>query len=182
VPALVIVIGPAAAVVTALLITKLFPVKAIPDTPLVFKAPLNVVVPVPALWVKLAAFTVPVNVPVEQLVTVTVPISVPILPETPMVLVVLKVILEAVLPAVPATEDNEIGVAAPAPKVKVTPSERVAAPKVIVPVPELSIALPVMAAAEVPKLMTLLVVVMLLEIVLAPTVWVTPAVKVQPPA
>ena len=84
--------------------------------------------------VNVAAVTLPVNVPVEQLVTVTVPISVPIAPETPMVLVVLKVISEAVLPAVPATDDNETGVAAPAPTVRVTPSAKVMAPIVIVPV------------------------------------------------
>ena len=77
---------------------------------------------------------VPENVPVEQLVTVMVPISVPIAPETPMVPVVLKVISEAVPLVVPVTEDNEIGVEAPAPTVNVALSARVIAPMVIWPV------------------------------------------------
>ena len=54
-----------------------------------------------------------------------------------------------------------------------------AAPRVIWPVPELKTALAPMVAAEVPRLMTLFVVVMLFDMVLAPVVWVTPPVKVQ---
>ena len=48
--------------------------------------------------------------------------------------VVLIVKLETVLAAVPVTVDKVIGVAAPAPTVNVTPSAKVAAPKVICPV------------------------------------------------
>ena len=81
-----------------------------------------------------AAVTPPVNVPVEQLVTVTVPILVPTAPDTVKEPVVLKVRFALPEPG-PVTEDNEIGVAAPAaPTVNVALLARVMAPMVIWPV------------------------------------------------
>jgi hypothetical protein len=46
-PALVMVTGPELIVVMGALITKLFPVKEMPEAPVVFTAPLNVVVALP---------------------------------------------------------------------------------------------------------------------------------------
>jgi len=46
-PELVIVTGPKAVVVTVLLMLKIVPLRSIPATAFVFKAPLKVVVPVP---------------------------------------------------------------------------------------------------------------------------------------
>jgi len=63
-----------------------------------------------------------------------------------------------VLPAVPVIVDKVIGVAAPAPTVNVTPSAKVAAPKVICPVdvpPTVEFAVTETGVADVPtKLIT----------------------------
>ena len=77
--------------------------------------------------------TAPLKVIPPELVMVKVPISVPIAPETVIADVVLKVIFDLALPAVPEIELNVIGVAAPAPRTKVAPSSRVTAPRVIRP-------------------------------------------------
>ena len=65
---------------------------------------------------------------------VRVPMSVPTAPPTVTAPVVLIVRLDAVLPAVPLTEDKLIALARFVPTVKVTPSAKVAAPKVMAPV------------------------------------------------
>ena len=78
--------------------------------------------------------TAPLKVIPPEFVTVSAPISVPIAPLTVTTPAVLKVIFEGLPPATPVIELSVIGVAAPAPKVKVTPSLSVTAPSVICPV------------------------------------------------
>ena len=78
--------------------------------------------------------TAPLKVIPPEFVTVSAPISVPIAPLTVTTSVVLKVIFEGLLPATPVMEARVIGVAAPVPSVKVTPSLSVTAPSVIRPV------------------------------------------------
>jgi hypothetical protein len=98
------------------------------------KAPLNVIVPVVAVNVTVAALTVLENVVPPDLVTVTVPISVPTAPLTVTAPVVLIVKLEVGLPAVPVTEDKLNIFPIPVPTVRVTSFAKVAAPNVIFPV------------------------------------------------
>ena len=86
------------------------------------------------LNVTVAALTVLLNVVPPDWVMVTVPISVPTAPPMVAVPVVLIVILEAVLPAVPVTDERLKVLAIPVPTVSVTPSAKVAAPKVICPI------------------------------------------------
>ena len=78
-----------------------------------------------------AAFTVLLNVVPPEFVIVKVPMSVPIAPETVTAPIVLIVILELEPFAVPEILDKLIAFAIPVPKVKVTPSTKVVAPKVI---------------------------------------------------
>ena len=78
-----------------------------------------------------ATLTAPLNVAPPELVIVKVPISVPIAPEAVTAPVVLIVTLDAEPLAVPETLDKLIALAIPVPKVKVTPSAKVVAPKVI---------------------------------------------------
>ena len=75
-----------------------------------------------------------------ELVTVKLPILVPIAPLTVTTSVVLIVRFD-LTPVVPLIELKVIGVAAPAPKVKVAPGLTVAAPKVMRPTPGLKVAL-----------------------------------------
>ena len=79
--------------------------------------------------------------------------SVPTAPLTVTAPVVLIVRLETVPLSVPVTVDKEIGVAAPAPTVNVTPSDKVAAPIVICPVDAPPI-VEVPVIETVPKLIT----------------------------
>ena len=127
----------------------------------------------------------PENVPVEQLVTVTVSISVPTTPDTAMVLVVLNVRLEDAPPPVPTNVLIDMGVAAPAPRIKVTPSERVTAPAVIWPVEVPPKAEEPVTDMGVLKFMTPVpaAVIMPFNVMLDGAVAVTPAVKamVAPP-
>ncbi len=81
-----------------------------------------------------ATLTAPLKVVPPELVIVTVPISVPMVLETVTAPVVLIVRFDTVLPAVPAIDDRLIAFAIPVPKVNVTPSASVVAPKVMVPV------------------------------------------------
>ena len=78
--------------------------------------------------------TAPLKVVPPELVIVRVPISVPIAPLTATTPVVLIVRLEALPEAVPATELKLIALAIPVPKVSVTPSAKVVAPRLIAPV------------------------------------------------
>ena len=81
-----------------------------------------------------AASTVLLKVVPPELVMVMVPISVPTAPLTVTAPVVLMVRFDVVPPAVPETEDRLIALAIPVPTVKVAPSTKVAAPKVMLPV------------------------------------------------
>ena len=78
-----------------------------------------------------ATLTAPPNVAPPELVIVKVPMSVPIAPEAVTAPVVLIVTLDAEPLAVPETLDRLIALAMPVPKVNVTPSTKVVAPKVI---------------------------------------------------
>ena len=78
-----------------------------------------------------ATLTAPPNVVPPELVIVKVPMSVPIAPEAVTAPVVLIVTLDAEPLAVPETLDRLIALAMPVPKVNVTPSTKVVAPKVI---------------------------------------------------
>ena len=80
-----------------------------------------------------AALTVLLKVVPPEFVIVIVPMSVPTAP-TVTAPVVLIVKFDALPPAVPVTDDKLKVLAMPVPTVKVTPSARVAAPKVIAPV------------------------------------------------
>ena len=84
--------------------------------------------------------TAPLKVTPPELVIVKLPILVPTAPENVTVSVVLIVILD-LTPDTPLIELNVIGVAAPAPRVKVAPGLTVAAPKVIRPVVGLRVVL-----------------------------------------
>jgi len=98
---------------------------------LVVTAPSKAMVPVVLFNVMVLVFTVPSNVVPPELATVRVPMSVPTVPVTVTVPVVLTVKLDVAPPVVPATEATVIGVFAPAPADKVTPSANVVLPKVI---------------------------------------------------
>ena len=64
-----IVKGPVFVVVTLALIAKFVPVKEMPDVPLVFTTPLNVVVPLPALWtIEEAVIAFAVTFPADPMV------------------------------------------------------------------------------------------------------------------
>ena len=78
-----------------------------------------------------AALTAPLNVEPPELVIVKVPMSVPIAPDAVTAPVVLMVTLDADPLAVPEILDKLIVFAIPVPNVKVTPSAKVVAPKVI---------------------------------------------------
>ncbi len=97
-------------------------------------APSNAIVPVVLVSVTVVALIAPLKVVPPELVIVTVPISVPMVLETVTAPVVLIVRFDTVLPAVPAIDDRLIAFAIPVPKVNVTPSASVVAPKVMVPV------------------------------------------------
>ena len=84
--------------------------------------------------VTVVALTVLLKVVPPEFVIVMVPMSVPMAPLIVTAPVVLMVRLEAVPLAVPVTEDKLITLAIPVPTVKVAPSAKVAAPKVILPV------------------------------------------------
>lgn len=84
--------------------------------------------------VTVVAPTVPLKVVPPELVIVTVPMSVPMLPPIVTAPVVLMVRFEALPLAVPVTEERLMALAMPVPIVKVAPSARVAAPKVMLPV------------------------------------------------
>ena len=90
---------------------------------------------------ELAVPTAPAKSIPPEFVTVNVPISVPIAPLTVTADVVLIVKFDLGPLATPLTEVNVIGVAAPAPRTSVMPSATVAAPNVILPVPELKVVL-----------------------------------------
>ena len=94
-------------------------------------APLKVIPAELAVSVSVVASTVLLNVVPPLLVTVSVPMSVPMAPETVTAPVVFKVRFDEVPAAVPVIAAREIGVAAPAPTVSVTPSESVASDSVI---------------------------------------------------
>ena len=105
-----------------------------------------------------AASTVPVKVVPPELVMVSVPISVPIVLETVTAPVVLIVRFDTAFRAVPIIEERLIALAIPVPRVRVTPSASVVAPKVMVPValpPNVVLARTLIAV--VPKLITLVV-------------------------
>ena len=117
-------------------------------------APLKVIVPVVLVKVTVEAETVLLNVVPPELVIVMVPISVPMAPLTVTAPVVLMVRFELVPLAVPVTDDRLMALAMPVPTVSVTPSAKVAAPKVMLPVevpPMVAFALTVTGA---PKLRT----------------------------
>src|SRR5690242_1054299 len=81
-PLLATVIGPAAAVVMVLLKAKAFPVRLIPATAVVLRAPLNVVVPVPTSWLMNVEATACVDT-LLALVMVKPVRGVPIVPTSP---------------------------------------------------------------------------------------------------
>ena len=85
--------------------------------------------------------TEPPKVTPPELVMVRVPMSVPTLPLKVTTSVVLIVMCDLAPAAVPEIELKVIGVAAPAPSVKVAPSSKVTAPKVIRPVVGLRVVL-----------------------------------------
>ena len=97
-------------------------------------APLKVIAPVVSVRVTVTAPTAPVKVVPPELVMVSVPISVPIVLETVTAPVVLIVRFDTAFRAVPIIEERLIALAIPVPRVRVTPSASVVAPKVMVPV------------------------------------------------
>ena len=80
-----------------------------------------------------AALTDPLNVTPFEFATVTVPMSVPIAPVNDAPPVLLTVRPEAAPPAVPDTLDTKIAPLAPSPRVSVTPSDSLTAPRVSAP-------------------------------------------------
>ena len=127
-----------------------------------------------------AASTVLEKVVPPDWVMVTVPISVPTAPlivTAPMVLIVR---FELVPLAVPVTDERLKVFAIPVPTVSVTPSAKVAAPKVICPVEvPPTVELPDTVTPDVPKLMTPVpaAVIVPLIVLLLGAVAVTPPVK-----
>jgi len=138
----------------------------------------KVIVPVVLVKVTVAVSTVEEKVAPPELVMVSVPISVPTAPDTVTAPVTFIVRLDAVPAAVPDTLERFIAPEPPVPRVKVTPSDNVAAPSVIVPDPAESWLEPVTDVVLL-RFMAALVDVMLPLIVLEPAVWVTPPVKVR---
>jgi len=124
----------------------------------VVSAPLKAIVPVVLVRTTLVpVVTAPVKVVPPELVMVRVPMSVPIVLETASAPSVLIVKCEALPFAVPATAVRLIGVLAPAPIMRVTPSTKVVLPNVIVPVlapPTVLLALTVTAVSASPKVIT----------------------------
>jgi len=98
------------------------------------RAPLKAIVPVVLERVTVVALTAPLKVVPPELVMVRVPMSVPIVLLTATAPVVLIVILEVLPESVPATELRLIALLIPVPKVKVTLSAKVVAPRLIAPV------------------------------------------------
>ena len=97
----------------------------------VVNAPLKVIVPVVLLSTTLVpVVTAPLKVVPPELVRVNIPISVPILPDTLTIPAVLIVRLDALAESVPTIELKFTVLAMPVPTVNVTPSAKVAAPKV----------------------------------------------------
>ena len=85
--------------------------------------------------------TEPLKVTPPELVIVRVPMSVPMLPLKVTASLVLIVMCDLAPAAVPEIELRVMGVAAPAPSVKVAPSSKVTAPRVIRPVVGLRVVL-----------------------------------------
>ena len=139
VPVFAKVVAPAMVLVVPLMATlKAFaPALAFTDMPEVtvrLSLKLIVVVLVASVKTTVATLIAPPKVVPPELVMVKVPISVPMAPPTVTAPVVLIVRLEAVPLAVPVTVDKLIAFAIPVPIVKVAPSAKVAAPKVMLPV------------------------------------------------
>ena len=83
VPLLVIVTGPVPVVVTVLAKVKVVPLRSMPAAPLVARAPLNAVVPVPAVWATDAAVKEELAVTFAALTIVTAPSGFPPPPTAP---------------------------------------------------------------------------------------------------
>lgn len=98
------------------------------------KGPLKVIAPVVSVSTTVLALTAPLKVAPPELAIVRVPISVPMVPDTVSAPIVLIVRFEGVPPVVPAIDERLIALAIPVPRVSVTPSASVVAPKVMVPV------------------------------------------------
>ena len=148
-----------------------------------YKLSENSMVPVVAVNTTLAMRselvpTAPLKVVPPELVIVRVPISVPMVLLTATAPVVLIVRLEAKPEAVPATELRLIALAMPVPRVKVTLSAKVVAPRLIAPVavpPSAVVAK--MLTGVVAKLITLVV---LLAAIVPDRYFVLGAVAVKP--
>ena len=122
--------------------------------------------------------TAPLKVVPPELVMVRVPISVPMVLLTATAPVVLIVRLEAKPEAVPATELRLIALAMPVPRVKVTLSAKVVAPKLMAPVAVPPIAVVAkMLTGVVAKLITLVPV---LAVIVPDRYFVLGAIAVKP--